>query len=123
MSPFPLSTAGPPDSLSPTSTFGRAPNGCRASNCSTTVRTDADLYYATELPGPETTIVYTRRGPISAQREPGRLTRDDLDAQVRPDATAYVCGSSGFADAVTGQLIDLGTPTDRIRVERFGPTG
>lgn len=87
------------------------------------VRTEADLYYATELPAPETTIVYTRRGPRSAPRPPGRLTRDDLAELVHPDATVYVCGSSGFADAVTSQLVELGTSTDRIRVERFGPSG
>ncbi len=86
-------------------------------------RTDADLYYATELPGPETRIIYTRRAPASEARPAGRLTRDDLTDLVRPDATAYVCGSSGFADAVTAHLIELGLPVSQIRVERFGPTG
>ena len=42
---------------------------------------------------------------------------------VRPDATAYVCGSSGFADHAGDLLVDLGLPPERIRVERFGPTG
>ena len=40
-----------------------------------------------------------------------------------PDATAYVCGSAGFADAASELLVDLGVPVERIRVERFGPTG
>jgi ferredoxin-NADP reductase len=40
-----------------------------------------------------------------------------------PDATAYVCGSAGFADAASRLLVDLGVPVERIRVERFGPTG
>ena len=35
----------------------------------------------------------------------------------------YVCGSTGFADAVSTLLVDLGVPADQIRVERFGATG
>ena len=82
-----------------------------------------DLYYADELPGPETTVVYTRDAPPGWPRPAGRLTRDDLAAAVLPDATAFVCGSSPFADAASDLLVGLGFPLDRIRVERFGPTG
>ena len=32
-----------------------------------------DLYYAAELPGPETTVVYTREAPPDTARPPGRL--------------------------------------------------
>ena len=35
------------------------------------VRTPDDLYYADELPGPETTIVYTREAPGPSARPPG----------------------------------------------------
>jgi ferredoxin-NADP reductase len=83
------------------------------------VRSPADLLYADELPGPETTVVYTR--VAGSDRPAGRLMAADLD--VLPEATAYVCGSSGFADAASRILVDLGQPVDRIRVERFGPTG
>ena len=38
-------------------------------------------------------------------------------------ATAYVCGSTGFADAASTLLVDVGWPVERIRVERFGATG
>jgi len=38
-------------------------------------------------------------------------------------ATAYVCGSTGFADHATDLLLDSGIPATAIRVERFGPTG
>jgi ferredoxin-NADP reductase len=34
-----------------------------------------------------------------------------------------VCGSSGFADAASHLLVDLGVPTAQVRVERFGPSG
>jgi ferredoxin-NADP reductase len=85
-------------------------------------RSPGDLYYAGELPGPETTIVYTRAAPPSWPRPVGRLNGGDLPAPVTPDATAYVCGTPGFADAATGLLTDAGIATNRIRVERFGPT-
>ncbi len=87
------------------------------------VRRPADLYYASELPGPQTTIVYTRAAPPSWPRPVGRLSAADLPVPLNPDATGYICGSSGFADAATAVLRDGGMPVNRIRVERFGPTG
>jgi ferredoxin-NADP reductase len=86
-------------------------------------RSPADLYYAGELPGPETTIIYSRTAPPGWARPPGRLNRDDLTAALAPEATTYVCGSPGFADAATDLLIGAGVAPGRIRVERFGPTG
>ena len=86
------------------------------------VRTHDDLYYADHLPGPETTIVYTRCAPAWTTRPPGRLSCADICPVLHPEQTAYVCGSPGFADAATDLLIELGIPTKQIRVERFGPT-
>src|SRR5262245_60295162 len=87
------------------------------------VRTAADLWYAGELPGPETTIVYTREAPPDAARPAGRLTVDDLPAEIGPDTVAYVCGSAAFANHATEVVLTRGVPTTQIRVERFGPTG
>jgi ferredoxin-NADP reductase len=87
------------------------------------VRSPDDLLYAGELPGPETTVAYTRAAPPTATRALGRLRAEDLEPLVRPDVTAYVCGSSGFADAAGRLLLAAGVPADRIRVERFGPSG
>ena len=92
------------------------------------VRSHQDLYYPDELPGPETTVVYTRDSPDGWPRPVGRLTVDDLTGALLPGAllpevTAYVCGSARFADAATDLLVAGGFPTDRIRVERFGPSG
>lgn len=84
------------------------------------VRSPADLLYAGELTGPDATVVYTREAPAGATRPPGRLTLGDLPA---PAALAYVCGSTGFADAATALLLEAGMPAGGIRVERFGPTG
>ena len=87
------------------------------------VRTPGDLYFADELPGPETTVVYTRAAPPGAGRGPGRLTLDDVAPLVRGGETVFVCGSAGFAEAATELLLSAGVPTASIRVERFGPSG
>lgn len=86
------------------------------------VRRAEELLYADELVGPETTVAYTREVPVGAGRPAGRLSTDDLAPLVLPDATAFVCGSAGFADAASHLLVDLGVPVDRVRIERFGPT-
>jgi ferredoxin-NADP reductase len=82
-----------------------------------------DLYYGDELPGAESTVVYTRRPPAGFARPPGRLNRNDVAPALLEDATAYICGSPAFADAASEVVMDLGVPAERIRVERFGPTG
>ena len=86
-------------------------------------RSPVDLYFAGELPGPETTVVYTRATPPDAARPAGRLTASDVAPLVRGGETAFVCGSAGFADAATDLLLAAGVPTAAIRVERFGPSG
>jgi ferredoxin-NADP reductase len=86
-------------------------------------RTEDDLYYRDELPGPETTVVYTRAAPAGVTRPPGRLARADLEPVLVDGATAYVCGSPGFADAASELLVQLGVPVEHIRIERFGPSG
>ena len=87
------------------------------------VRSADDLLYADEVVGPETSVVYTRDAPVSSLRPTGRLARADLDAVLLPECTAYVCGSAGFANTASDLLLDVGVPVERIRVERFGPTG
>jgi ferredoxin-NADP reductase len=87
------------------------------------VRAPDVLWYAGELPGPETTIVYTRRAPDGDPRPVGRLAPADLPAEIDPDITAYVCGSAAFANHATEVLLAAGIPATQIRVERFGPTG
>ena len=86
-------------------------------------RAPEDLYFATELDGPNTTVLYTRRAPAGSPRPPGRLTERDLPPSSTTASTVFVCGSSGFSDAATTSLAKLGVQPDRIRVERFGPSG
>jgi len=87
------------------------------------VRRPGDLYYAQELPGPDVTVVYTREAPAGYRRAPARIGAADLAPVVAAGATAFVCGSSGFADAATDLLMECGVDAQHIRVERFGPTG
>lgn len=86
------------------------------------VRRPDDLLYPDEVIGPETTVLTTRSPWPGTDRPPGHLGPDDL-APIDPDATVYVCGSNGFADAATAVLAEAGVASDRIRVERFGATG
>ena len=92
-------------------------------NLVVSVRDPTDLYYAEELPGPETTIIYTRRTPDGWPRRAGRIDAQDLSSSLLTEPRVYVCGSTGFADSVTSVLENGGVSTDRIRVERFGATG
>ena len=87
------------------------------------VRSPDDLYYRSEIVGPETTVIYTRQAPAGERRLPGRLAAADVAPFAGTDATFYVCGSARFAEAATQLLVDNGNPTEAIRVERFGPTG
>jgi len=84
-------------------------------------RTLAETPYAEELAGQA--IVLTREA--YGARPAGRIAADDLRPLLGGDAagTAYVCGSAGFAEAATAQLVALGVDPAIIRVERFGPTG
>jgi ferredoxin-NADP reductase len=86
-------------------------------------RTPSELYYADELPGPETAVLFTRVASPVTGRGAGRITAADVGPALLPDATVYVCGSSGFADAASHLAVDLGVPVHRVRVERFGPSG
>ena len=85
-------------------------------------RRPADLYYADEVVGPRTTVAYTRQTPPSYPRPAGRLTAEDVAAVLEPDQTVFVCGTPPFCDHATDLLIGLGVGSERIRVERFGPS-
>ena len=39
------------------------------------------------------------------------------------DVRAYVCGPTALVEAVADSLVRLGLPPERVRTERFGPTG
>jgi ferredoxin-NADP reductase len=103
--------------------LARRGQGSGAARLLVSVRRPEDLYYASELPGPDATVVYTREAPAGEPRSPGRVGAADLQPLVATDATVYVCGSSPFSDAVTDLLLGMGVDAGRVRVERFGPSG
>lgn len=86
------------------------------------VRSAADLYYAAEIAGAQTSVMYTRQAPAGSVRPAGRLSVDDLAVRLPGVARAFVCGSTGFANHATDLLIAAGVDATAIRVERFGPS-
>jgi ferredoxin-NADP reductase len=85
-------------------------------------RTPDDLPFADELLAAGASVAFSRFA-VPDGRTAGRLRDADLIPLVGPEHTAFVCGSSGFAEAASRLLVDLGVGADRIRVERFGPSG
>ena len=56
----------------------------------------------------------------------GRVTPETLSAHGWPatfEPACFVCGPTGFVEAVADMLVDLGHAPGLIRTERFGPTG
>ncbi|MET3803622.1 ferredoxin-NADP reductase [Nakamurella sp. UYEF19] len=86
-------------------------------------RTLESLPYASELLAAGATVALTRSADPQVLRPVGRLGSADIAALLTEAQTAFVCGSSGFADAVSTLLVDAGVASDDVRVERFGPTG
>ena len=84
------------------------------------VRTPDDRFFADELEKLDSvTYAYTRSGPPDATI--GRLTKERLAAAVLPAGSAvFVCGPTGFVEAVASWLVDLGHDASLIKTERFG---
>jgi ferredoxin-NADP reductase len=95
-------------------------------------RTAQDAIFADELAriaagdGVAVTQTLTRASPLGWTGEVGRVSRELLARAAWPAAArplAFVCGPTGFVEAVAGWLVDLGHDPGRVRTERFGPTG
>jgi ferredoxin-NADP reductase len=71
-------------------------------------------------------LVYTRRAPEGWTDPVGRLDAARL-AALTPRAgdqpASFVCGPTSFVESVANLLIDQGYRPERIKTERFGPTG
>ena len=88
-------------------------------------RTRADLIYHAELADYDTTLTLSREQPRGWSGRTGRIDRDLLsEATWPPDQRPliYLCGPTGFVEAVADALVSLGHEPSRIRAERFGPT-
>ncbi len=84
-------------------------------------RTLAELPYADELVAAGALVVATREG--RGIRPAARLTAMDLLPLWEEGQTAFVCGSTGFAETASQLLVELGFAPSAIRIERFGPSG
>jgi ferredoxin-NADP reductase len=96
-------------------------------------RTAEDIIYADELAaiardveGLSITHTLTRSSPDGWSGRHGRVDREALAQLAWPseqEPLTYVCGPTGFVEAVASALVELGHDPRRILTERFGPTG
>jgi ferredoxin-NADP reductase len=71
-------------------------------------------------------LVYTRRAPAGWEGPVGRLDAAQLATLAWPPVAApacFVCGPTGFVEAIANLLIDQGYAPGAIKTERFGPSG
>jgi ferredoxin-NADP reductase len=89
-------------------------------------RREADVIYRAELDAFDVTFTYTREAPPGWSGYARRVDREMLAATGFPPAEnprIFVCGATGFVEAVAAELTRLGHGAGRIRTERFGATG
>jgi ferredoxin-NADP reductase len=92
-----------------------------------------EVIYADELDrlaakndGFEVVHTLTRRQPAGWSGYARRIDEPMLAevlAPLGPAARVYACGPTVLVETVANGLVRLGLPPDRIRTERFGPTG
>jgi ferredoxin-NADP reductase len=97
------------------------------------VREPGAVFYRDELqalsnanPPVSLTYAYTRVAPKSWPRPPGRIDAALIASATLPSSlapTCYVCGPTSFVESATDLLIASGNGREKIRTERFGPTG
>jgi ferredoxin-NADP reductase len=97
------------------------------------VRTAEDAIYHVELtelarqdPQLLVLLTYTRQAPTDwagYQRRIDRAMLAEVLARFTAPPAGYVCGPTQLVETVANTLLDLGLPADRIRTERFGPSG
>ena len=89
-----------------------------------------DVIYRAELDEPsdgvEVVHTLTRTQPPGWQGPARRVDAALLDQVAWPadtDPLAFVCGPTSFVETVATGLVELGYPQERVKTERFGPTG
>jgi ferredoxin-NADP reductase len=97
------------------------------------VREPGAAIYADELRrrvrddrGLDVAYVYTRTAPEAWPHRPGRVSAARLGEAGWPaefEPSCYVCGPTGFVEAVADLLVSAGHQAQRIKTERFGPSG
>jgi ferredoxin-NADP reductase len=72
------------------------------------------------------TYAYTRAAPKGWSRPPGRIDAELVANTTWPSKllpTCYVCGPTPFVENAANFLSACGNSPDKIKTERFGPTG
>ena len=97
------------------------------------VREPGAVFYSGELQAVanrnhsvDVTYAYTRVVPKDWQRPPDRIDAALIASATWPAnlaPTCYVCGPTSFVESAAELLIASGNSPNRIRTERFGPTG
>ena len=96
------------------------------------VRAPDSAWYTTELHqlaadgSNGVTYTYTRTPPAGWPHPAARVDAELIAREALPPSlapTCYVCGPTGFVEAVADLLIAAGHDPARIRTERFGPSG
>jgi ferredoxin-NADP reductase len=86
------------------------------------VRSAEDVIYADEL-GDDVLLTYTREPPEGWSGHTGRIDSSLIGMAASGSETAFICGSNGFVESAERLAMDVGIAPERIRTERFGPTG
>jgi ferredoxin-NADP reductase len=87
---------------------------------------DELLGYGADYESAEVRLALTREWPEDYTGHTGRIDLTLLAETAGPpegQPLIYVCGPNGFVEAAAGWLVELGHAPERIRTERFGPTG
>jgi ferredoxin-NADP reductase len=85
-------------------------------------RTAEDVIYADEL-DEDVLLTYTREPPEGWSGHTGRIDSSLIEMAASGSETAFICGSNGFVESAARLAMEAGIQPDRIRTERFGPTG
>ena len=94
------------------------------------VRSLADVFRREHLSEPDRNVrvdlALTREAPPGWTGPTGRVDQAVLSRLAFPpeaEPQVFVCGSTGFVDAVASAMIKLGHLSEKIKTERFGATG
>ncbi|HEY1566393.1 MAG TPA: ferredoxin reductase [Solirubrobacteraceae bacterium] len=92
-------------------------------------RTLEDIIYREELTDPtsdvDVQLALTRSWPEDWTGHRGRVDDALLDSATWPANEApviYICGPTGFVEAISRQMVARGHAPGRVKTERFGPT-
>src|SRR5262249_33241962 len=86
------------------------------------VRQSGGGIYSDEL-GEAARLTCTREAPEGGDGHRGHSDAELIGSAGIDDGIGFVCGSNGFVETASSLLLDAGYEPQRIRTERFGPTG